>query len=243
MKYDNDLAYIHDQGFRSLAEKAAPEIVRLLRKIGIRSGLIVELGSGSGILAKHLVSSGYRVLGIDQSSSMIRLARKAAPGATFKKGSFFSAKLPACNAVVSTGECISYLFDSRRNLSQFFKHVYSALQPGGLFVFDVMDSAPGKYPQKKFWVGKDWAILFRAEFNAAKQILTRHMITFRLKGNEYRRGEETHRIKILKASFIVRELEKAGFRVRNFRGFGKVKLMPGRSAFVARKLRIKDPLV
>ena len=227
MKYDEDLAYIHDQGFRSLAEKAGPELVRLLRRAGIRSGLIVELGSGSGILARHLLSSGYRVLGIDQSSSMIRLARKKAPGAQFQKASFFSTKLPACDAVVSTGECINYLFDSSRNLGTLFKRVFSALRPGGLFLFDVLASAPGRYPQKRFSVGKGWAILYKAEFDAARQILTRHMITFRLKGNEYRRGEEKHRVKILKASFVARELEKAGFQVQKFKSFGRVRLLPG----------------
>ena len=49
--YGEDLAYVHDAGFSAEAPVIARELVRRLRERGIRDGLIVELGCGSGRLA------------------------------------------------------------------------------------------------------------------------------------------------------------------------------------------------
>src|SRR5262245_44339740 len=109
--YGPDLAYVHHTGFGVFAARSAPGIRRLLRHPGIVQGHIVDIGCGSGILAARLTAWGYRVTGIDSSPSMIRLARTVAPRAVFRRGSFLDGPLPACDAVVSTGECINYLFD------------------------------------------------------------------------------------------------------------------------------------
>jgi hypothetical protein len=60
--YENDLAYIHDRGFSEQARRAAPHLVRLLQQSGIREGLVVDLGCGSGVWAKALVDAGYQVV-------------------------------------------------------------------------------------------------------------------------------------------------------------------------------------
>src|SRR5262245_34869396 len=65
--YREDLAYIHDVGHGDFARDAAPGLLALLRRQGIREGLVVDLGCGSGIWAEILVREGYRVLGIDLS--------------------------------------------------------------------------------------------------------------------------------------------------------------------------------
>src|SRR5271169_712016 len=99
--YDRDLAYIHDTGFTGFVRKAAPGLLRRLRQNGIRAGLVVDAGCGSGVWARELTGRGYAVLGIDISPDMIRLARRQAPVAKFQVGSFLSAELPACDAVTA----------------------------------------------------------------------------------------------------------------------------------------------
>src|SRR5262245_7905127 len=69
--YGDDLAYIHDAGFGELARNAAPFLVEALRRRGICDGLVIDLGCGSGLLARGLSEAGYDVLGIDISSAMI----------------------------------------------------------------------------------------------------------------------------------------------------------------------------
>src|SRR6516162_1943587 len=135
--YGADLAYIHDVGFGQFARRAAPELLRWLRKAGKRSGLVVDLGCGSGIWAKELADAGYDVLGIDQSAAMVTLARQRVPGGRFRGESFVTAELPPCVAVTAIGECFSYLFDRRnseRQLTRVFGRIYRALEPGGLLI-------------------------------------------------------------------------------------------------------------
>jgi SAM-dependent methyltransferase len=137
--YSEDLAYVHDAGYGDFARGAAPALLTRLRGRGITSGLVVDLGCGSGIWAARLLQAGYDVLGIDISPAMIRLAKKKAPAAKFQVGSLLSADLPRCLAVTALGEVINYTFDpagSRRSLRPFFRRVYDALHPGGMFVCD-----------------------------------------------------------------------------------------------------------
>ena len=102
--YGEDLAYIHDLGFGNFARSAAPFVLKLLHQEGESGGLVVDLGCGSGILAKELSDEGYRVLGFDLSPAMIDIARGRVPTADFRVGSFLSAKLPRCAAVTAIGE-------------------------------------------------------------------------------------------------------------------------------------------
>jgi SAM-dependent methyltransferase len=239
-KYQQDLAYIHDQGFGEFANSAGPGLLKLLREHGIQSGLVVDLGCGSGIWAKYLQDHGYTVFGVDQSKAMIQLARKTAPAAKFRTGSLFDTKLPTCVAVTSLGECISYLFDQnfkKDSLLKLFRNVYNALQPGGIFIFDVMESLPYelKYPKRVYKEGKDWAILFSATCDRKKKILTRHMVTYRKVGAQYRRSEEVHQLRVLNRAIVRRELERAGFRVRYLKSYGKSAMFPGRLGFLAVK--------
>jgi len=233
--YQSDLAYIHDAGFGDFARKAAPGLLAILRRAGIHSGLVVDLGCGSGIWAAELTRAGYDVLGIDISRPMIKLARKQAPAARFVNGSFLSAKLPPCDAVSAIGECFNYTFDrrnSRRERARFFRRVHEALRPGGVFIFDIAE--PGRTLRRAHAQGKDWAILFAAE--ASRDLLIRRMTAFRRVGKLYRRSEETHRLRLYRSSDIAAELRSAGFAVRVLRAYGRMPLPSGNAAFVATKL-------
>src|SRR6266850_2749239 len=111
--YREDLAYIHDAGFRDYALNAAPGLLRILRKNGVTDGLVVDLGCGSGRWAAELNRAGYRVWGVDQSAAMIRLARKVAPDSEFKIASLLRASLPSCDAITSICECLNSCFDEK----------------------------------------------------------------------------------------------------------------------------------
>jgi SAM-dependent methyltransferase len=80
--YGEDLAYIHDVGFGSFAREAAPGLLSILRKAGIRSGRVIDLGCGSGIWAAALCGAGYDVVGVDISADMLGRASGFPRGAT-----------------------------------------------------------------------------------------------------------------------------------------------------------------
>jgi SAM-dependent methyltransferase len=232
--YAEDLAHVHASGFTALAETAAPAIVELLRRAGIESGLVVDLGCGSGITSRALVDAGYDVLGIDSSRPFLARARLGAPTARFRQGSFLEERLPECGAVLAVGEVLNY---TTRSLRPVFGRVQRALRPGGLFVLDL--AGPGRVsrtgPVRNWWEGEDWAILLETEEDPRRLLLTRRMTTFRRTGRGWRRGGETHRQRLHRPSEIGAELRGAGFRVRIRRGYAGERFAPGHYVVVARK--------
>ena len=106
---------------------------------GIRS--ILELGCGTGELARHLQPLGpYRYLGTDASAAMIARARdKADAGAVkahFAVAAF--AEVPPggpFDAAMLLYDGLNYVLHEA-GLRRVFAAVHAALRPGGLFVFD-----------------------------------------------------------------------------------------------------------
>lgn len=236
--YKNDLAYIHDVGFGDFARNSATGLLRVLRKAGITTGLVVDLGCGSGLWARELADAGYDVLGIDISAAMIEIARGRVPQAEFRVGSLLKAKLPQCAAVTSLGECFNYLFDRNNGigaLSRLFRRVYSALKPGGLLIFDIAEPGRGKGPRQKHKEGPDWAVLVEVDEDTRTNRLTRKITSFRKVGEAYTRDEEVHRLQLYRRSDVAKELRDAGFRVRTIRAYGAQPMIEGCVGFVARK--------
>jgi len=238
--YREDIAYIHDVGHADFALRTAPGILGILAESGIRGGLVVDLGCGSGLLARELLDAGYHVLGIDISEAMIAIARRRAPEAEFRVASLFVAEIPPCAAVTAISEVLNYLFDAEnedRGLAHLFGRVHGALAPGGVFVFDLLE--PGQVPEgdvaRGFRVGEDWAVLSEREEDAQRGMLTRRITSFRKVGEHYRRDDEAHRVRLYGSSEIVRELRRVGFRVRTLRAYGRYPLPAAHAAFVARK--------
>lgn len=233
--YGTDLAAIHQEGFDDLARRSARFVIAALRRAGVRHGLVVDLGCGSGVLARHLSDAGYDVLGIDRSPAMIALARRHAPRATFRVVSVVDARLPSCNAVTATGEVLGYLLDPRQNaraLRRLFRRVRDSLRSGGLFVFDL--AGPGRVPggvRRSFAEGRDWAVLVEAHERG--RYLTRRIVSFRHVGRSWRRREEVHRLVLHPPADILRALRSAGLRARTVPGYGDLRLGPGWTVFVA----------
>ena len=238
--YGDDLAYIHNDAFSNYGKDATPELLRILKRNGIAGGRVVDLGCGSGRWARALNQSGYEVVGVDQSPAFIRLARKMAPKSIFVLGSLWRLKLPCCDAVTAIGECLNYRFDHKarkQEVVRLFARVYRALRPGGVFIFDLAGPAriPEDSPRRTSFQGKDWLILVEAAGDRRRNVLARRIISFRKTGTLYRRSEEIHRLHLYIPSEIVKVLRRAGFRVELFSAFGKFRLPPGITAFVARK--------
>ena len=238
MIYTEDLAYVHDAGFDDYARRAAPEIVRLLRRRLPRHGskgrpMVVEFGCGGGTLAGRLTADGFDVLGIDQSRAMIRIARKRAPRARFAVGTLAATPLPRCDAIVAIGEVMNYLSAGTaraiqrhdRELSTFFARAAAALTPGGLLLFDFMTTSVGRTFPRKVRAGSDWAIA--ASARAKGKLLIREITTFRKVGAGYRRSHEQHHVRLYSRATIRAALRRAGFTVAMRRTIGPIRLIRG----------------
>ncbi len=233
--YGDDLAWLHAQHYSELGVQAAPEIIRVLRAAGIRSGLVCDIGCGGGQLSASLLRAGYSVTGVDVSAAMVALARKQAPAAHFICGSILEVALPACSAAVAVGEVFNYL-KSRAKMQTAFRKLFRALVPGGMLVFDIKEPPPRKLTRVSCRSGPDWAVIAAIEEDPAKQKLVRRIDSFRKIGMQYRRQTEIHRLGIYPVVDVRQMLEAVGFSVRVYPGYGKYHLGADRKVLLARKL-------
>lgn len=200
--YHPDLAWVHHTGYSQHVERVAAGIVRLLRDGGLCVGArVLDIGCGSGLLARKLLDAGFAVHGVDASPAMIALARDYAPGADFDVMRLptglapgIDGSLPDADAVVSTGHVLNYL-DTRADIAQALGELARAVRPGGVIAIDLMT---GRYSEKRVAdavhakVEDDWVIVTR--FSQPEPCRFDRAITiFRRAGDAWRRSDETHR--------------------------------------------------
>jgi SAM-dependent methyltransferase len=229
--YRKDLAYIHHHGFSEFAESAAPGVLEILWKRGIREGVIVDMGCGSGILARELSHAGFAVQGFDASRSMIDIARKTAPRATFRVASFARAAIPACNSIVAMGEVLNY--GTLSGVRAFVRRASKALPPGGLLLFDVAERNGYPPRDERHDEGDDWAVFTMKESDGTH--LRRRIITFRPDGETMRRDEEVHVLELYDRAELTTLLGEHGFRVAVRRSYGTRRLPKGHAVYMATK--------
>lgn len=238
--YRDDLAYIHDAGFGDFAASAGVMVIAQLRQAGIRQGLVVDLGCGSGTMARQLRDAGYDVIGVDLSEPLLEIARRRVPGGTFRVGSFATADIPPCVAVTAIGEVFNYTFDAENCAAvraRAWQRIASALCPGGLLVFDAASPArvPAHGPQRNYFEGTDWAILVESEGNAERTLLTRRMTTFRKVWDLYRRDFEVHQLQLVEQGDVLDALRGLGLAAETFGSYGSQVLPEGLIGYLARK--------
>ena len=215
--YGAALAEIHDSGYGAVARAAGGWLASMLAEAGHRDGTVVDLGSGSGILARVMTDAGYAVVGFDISEAMVARARRNVPGASFERASVVDVDPPPAVAVTATGEVLNYAADPRAGLDQVERlvgRVHGRLAAGGVFMFDI--STPGRGGEtgvtERFRDGEDWVMYMRAE---EKNGVLRRRQTFFVKvsGDIYRRGGETHTLNLYDLEELVPIVEGAGFDV------------------------------
>jgi SAM-dependent methyltransferase len=100
-------------------------------------GEIVDLGCGTGGLAKRLSESGFRVTAVDCSRRMLELARVKAPDASVVHSRLETCRLARrFHAAVCAYDTLNNL-NSLTALTRVFKAVRNCLLPNGYFLFDV----------------------------------------------------------------------------------------------------------
>ena len=236
--YSEDLAVIHHTGFAGFAQEAASGVLALLQGSGIRQGLVVDLGCGSGLWAQDLLAAGFEVLGVDCAPAMIELARGVAPAARYLVSSLYEVDLPPCAAVTVLGEGLNYMApqDPREELPLFFPRMYEALAPGGVLLFDmIMRSEQEPMCYRTAGEGAGWHVDVEVFEEPELSLLTRHITTRRQVEGSERITRETHQVRTFSATEVERMLQACGFEVEVHRHYGAMALPPQRLAFLAQK--------
>jgi len=236
--YQDDLALVHHLGFGFHADACAPGILALLDPIRERNGLVLEVGCGSGLLTRHLIDAGHRVIATDASPAMVELAKEHAAGAE-EIGVLVlpDDPLPEADAVVSVGHVVNYVGE-RDAVERAIIAIARGVRPGGLFAIDVCDlewaalreRAPGAGK-----IGDDWVVAVEFSIPAPDRFV-RDIVTFlRNDDGTWRRSDERHENVLLDTKEIPALLAPHGVDVTVGTSFGSETLPAGLRTLIGRR--------
>ncbi len=117
----------------------AEYLIRELKRHGIKDGLVLDLGCGTGQITKRLALAGYDMIGVDLSADMLQIAqeRKGSCDILYLLQDVREFELyGTVRAVISTCDSLNYITRSE-DLQEVFRLVNNYLDPGGLFLFDL----------------------------------------------------------------------------------------------------------
>lgn len=139
-KLYSDLAYLYDAMYQTFIDydKEFEIYADLLKQHRVAS--VLEIGCGSGHLAKRFTEHQYDYRGVDISSQMLDLAHRRCPEAQFEQAdmrTLITSRL--FDAVLITARSISYVIHNHEVLST-FRHIGQALPGNGKLVFDYIDA-------------------------------------------------------------------------------------------------------
>jgi SAM-dependent methyltransferase len=236
--YRDDLALVHHLGFGFHADACAPGILALLEPVLEREGLVLELGCGSGLLTRHLVSAGHRVIATDASSSMLDLARQHALGTEdIQQVVLPDDPLPVADAIVSVGHVLNYLPDEA-TIDRALISAAQALRPGGVLAIDLCDLRWGevrKNAPPSVWRNEEWVIVTEFSLPSANKFV-REMTTFiRNQNGSWRRDDERHENVLIDASRVPVLLAEHGIEAAVASSFGAERLPAGLIAVIGHR--------
>ena len=134
-------AEIYDALFDHLVSETGFYLEEAEKAVG-HAGSILELGSGTGRLTRHLLAAGFTVAAVDSSAEMLERAapRLAEFGARYQPRLAEMSELRLDQsfrfAAAPYGMVAHLLTDEDRLRT--FRRVYEHLQPGGVFIYDDM---------------------------------------------------------------------------------------------------------
>jgi SAM-dependent methyltransferase len=101
---------------------------------------VLEIGCGSGNLAKLFIESHINYSGLDLSSDMIKLSESKNPKGNFIQGDITNFKhSKKKDAIIITGRTSSYL-TTNKDIFKALKAIYNNLSKGGILSFDFIDA-------------------------------------------------------------------------------------------------------
>lgn len=217
-----------------------------LKETGMDSGIVLDLGCGTGELTTRMAQRGYDMIGVDLSPEMLNHAMEKRESLgldilylmqDMREFELYG----TVGAVVSVCDSLNYVTEEE-DLLEVFRLVNNYLDPGGLFIFDL--NTAYKYEQ----IGnatitderEDAAFIWDNTYDAQEKLNEYDMTFFvRKEGELFERIRETHYERAYDENRVKSLLEEAGLCVVGvYDGFTKnqAKENSERVTFVAKEV-------
>jgi hypothetical protein len=176
-----------------------------------------------------------RRAGVDNSADLLAIAAASVPGACFVNASIYDYAISGCEAIVANGEPLTYhgeIADADRRVHDFLQRLAATLPPGGMLIFDVIETGEPSLAGRFWTSGTDWAVLAETTEDQSSRTLVRMIETFRQVGDLYRRGQELHRVRLFDTKELLVLLARYGYAAETVQAYRSERLLPRRRAFI-----------
>ena len=227
----HDLARSYDRLTGDVDYRATVEFyMQILEQEGLRPRTAADLACGTGSVALLLAERGMAVIGVDMSEEMLMQADAKAQ--SIENRPYFvcqkleQLRLPrGVDLAVCALDSLDYITQPE-NCREAIRRVYKALNPGGIFIFDVNTPEKLRAMDGQVFLDEDEDVycVWRGEFDEKTNICSYGMDLFQRTGDVWHRSFEEHQEYAYSADQLVSYLKDAGFT--GIRVYGDRKMAP-----------------
>ena len=221
---------------------------QILHREGLSPRTAVDLACGTGSVAILLARQGLCVTAVDMSEDMLTMAMEKAmelpDPPMFVCQSLQELRLPrGVDLAVCALDSLDYITEPE-DCAKAIRRVYKALNPGGVFIFDVNTPEKLRAMDGQVFIDEDDDVycVWRGEFDEETNICSYGMDLFQREGETWVRSFEEHREYAYSQAQLTEFLKAAGFthiEVYADRLFVSPRAGEQRIYFKARKGKIK----
>lgn len=189
----------------------------ILRREGFSPRTAVDLACGTGSVACLLAEQGLEVTAVDISEDMLTVASEKAAAMdnppVFVCQPLQQLRLPrGVDMAVCALDSMDYITDPT-DCALAIKRIYKALNPGGIFIFDVNTPEKLRAMDGQVFLDEDEDVycVWRGEFDESTNICTYGMDLFQREGECWYRSQEEHCEYAYSQEQLVGFLKDAGF--------------------------------
>ncbi len=189
----------------------------ILKRENVRPRTAADLACGTGSVTKLLARRGLPVIGVDLSEDMLTQAQQknmeVTPRPVFLHQNLSALYLPrGVDMAVCALDSLDYITDPRECQAA-IRRVFKALNPGGIFIFDVNTPEKLHAMDGQVFLDEDDDVycVWRGEFDRDTNILSYGMDLFQRQGKIWLRSFEEHREYAYSQSQLTGFLKEAGF--------------------------------
>ena len=125
-------------GWNYFPEAFGEQLLIWLRQNNVKVKASLDLACGTGVLCEILHGQGIDASGMDFSEGMIEIAKQRNPEIFYEVADMITyCPKKYFDLVTCTGDALNHIMDLN-DVAQIFQNVYSYLNEGGYFIFDIL---------------------------------------------------------------------------------------------------------
>lgn len=189
----------------------------ILNREGLHPRTAVDLACGTGSVTALLARNGLKVIGVDMSEEMLTVAQQKAAQLP-RVPQFICQRLEqlwlprGVDLAVCALDSLDYITDPDL-CRQAIRRIYKALNPGGIFIFDVNTPEKLRAMDGQVFLDEDEDVycVWRGEFDDNTNICSYGMDLFQRRGKLWQRSFEEHQEYAYSQQQLTDYLKEAGF--------------------------------